>query len=186
MITKFFEGAWVVLVAVPLMVGLFLFVNRHYRSIDKALRDSIPEIVPSSSVILIVVPRLHRGVREAINYARLLGGDIRGVHVGLSESARDRLREDWSACGPDLPLIMLDSPYRSLIQPILDYVDQLQQDEPKAAITVIVPQAVPQNLWQKFLHADAGRALVRELGERRGVVVTSLRYFFDATPASSH
>ncbi len=186
LVTKAAEGAWIILVTVAVLVMLFLFIRRHYDSMDRVLRDSEPASEPVSSIVLIVVPRLHRGVREAINYARLMGGDVRGVHVGLSEGARELLREDWSTCGPDLPLIMLDSPYRSLIQPILDYVDQLQRDEPKAAITVIVPQAVPRNLWQKLLHADAGRALVRELGERRGVVVTSLRYFFDATPASTH
>lgn len=179
LVTKAPEGAWIILVTVLVLVMMFRFIRRHYDSIDAELRNSEPATAPTSSIVVIVVPRLHRGVREAIDYARLLGGDVRGVHVGLSEASRQALRADWSACGPDMPLIMLDSPYRSLIGPILEYVDQLRKDEPNAAITVIVPQAVPKNPWQRLLHADAGKALVRELGERRGVVVTSLRYFFD-------
>ncbi len=185
LVTKAPEGAWIILVTVALMVLVFRFIRRHYDSIDSQLRSAEPAVSPTSSVVVIVVPRLHRSVREAIDYARLMGGDVRGVHVGLSDAGREALRADWNSCGPDLPLIVLDSPYRSLIGPILEYVDQLRKDEPNAAITVIVPQAVPRNPWQKLLHADAGRALVRELGERRGVVVTSLRYFFDDQPATA-
>ena len=131
------------------------------------------------SANLLLVPRLHRGVLKAIGYAKASSKDVRGLHVTLDYKSSAKLKEDWAKYGIDMPLVILDSPYRSLLEPVLDYIDQMIAEDPDLIVTVIVPQAVPKFWAQGLLHNNAAVGLKLALGTRRNVVITNVRYFLN-------
>ena len=103
--------------------------------------------------------------------------DCRALHVTLDPQSAGPLREFWKSQGIDMPLVILESPFRSLVQPVTEYVDQALAEDPDAMITVIVPQGVPPHWYQAVLHSNLATALKIALSNRRNVVVTNVRYF---------
>ncbi len=176
--TKWQEGAYLIAIALAVMLFAFKMVRRHYDYLADELNinpeDSVPQYRTAN---LLLVPRLHKGVLEAIGYAKSMAKDCRALHVTLEPSSASRLKADWTRFGIDMPLVILDSPYRSLVEPVLDYIDQMAREEPDLVVTVIVPQAVPKFFWQGLLHNNAAIALKLALGTRKNVVVTNIRYF---------
>ncbi len=181
LVTKFHEGAWMIGVTIVALILLFLFIRSHYDSIDAALKAKRPLAARHHQhKALLVVPRMHTGAQQALEYAQLLNVDARALHVVLDEEGAKRLKEDWNKYDSEIPLILLDSPYRSLIDPIVEYIDQLRADDPDMLLTVILPEAVPTSFWARFLHGSAAGRLKARIGQRRGVIVTNVRYFLDA------
>jgi amino acid transporter len=178
LITKTAEGGWIVLVAIAALLMLFSAINRHYKYLanELSLRPS-DCLQPVATTVLLLVPRMHRGILQAISYASQMTHDLRAVHVTLGPEATKQIKADWNALGVDIPLVILESPYRSLLQPITQYIDQALADEPESILTVIVPQAVPRHWWQGLLHNNAAGPLKLALKNRKNVVVTNVRYF---------
>lgn len=177
-ITKFKEGAWLIFVAMSIMLFIFSRIKRHYTYLASELSvlpgERTPEI---ESVALLMVPRMHRGILQAIAYAKSLTKDVRAIHVTLDPKTVGKIKEDWMKFGEDIPLVILESPYRSLTQPIMDYVDQTLEEDPNCMVTVIVPQAIPKHWWQGILHNNAAVSLKLALASRKNVVITNVRYF---------
>jgi amino acid transporter len=176
--TKFSEGAWVIPFALGAILLAFLGVKRHYD--DLAQKLSITEKGPTlkkKNTVLLLVPRLHRGILEAIIYATSITKDCRALHVVLSPEAASAIKEEWKQFGADIPLVILESHYRSLIEPITEYIDQMLAEDPNRIITVIVPQAVLKHWWQNLLHNNLALRLKIELASRKNVVITNVRYF---------
>lgn len=181
LITRFLEGAYLTLIFLALLMMVFNFIRKHYDWLAGQLNiDSVDKVVASTTTVLLMVPRLHKGVLKAISYSKALSDDVRAIHVTLDTAGVQLVKEDWIKFGEDIPLVILESPFRSLIQPILDYVDQTiaESGDPNHMVTVIVPQAVPRRWWQGILHNNAAVGLKLALGTRRNVVVTNVRYFF--------
>lgn len=178
LITKFTEGAWLIAVAISLLLLVFWGIKRHYNYLARELTLS-PEdqLGKVRSTVILLVPRMHRGILQAIAYAKSMARDCRAVHVTLDPSSVAKVKEDWNSFGADFPLVILDSPYRSLIEPVTDYIDQALEEDPDQMITVIVPQAVPKHWWQGLLHNNAAVALKLALASRKNVVITNVRYF---------
>jgi len=173
-------GVWIVLVLVPLMVAAFLKINRHYMDIRQDLSpDRAPDLVPSHNTVLVLVPRLHRGIIDALNYARLTSPDVRAVHIETNPEGTAELKHDWGRRAEDIPLLILHSQYRSLIGPLMRYIDAVQKDRTDDVVTVIVPEFVSRKWWHKILHNQAAQRLRFALAGRRDVVVTNVRYFLD-------
>jgi amino acid transporter len=178
MITKISEGGWIVLVALVFFLALFSAIHRHYQYLAKELTLT-PEdhITPMKTTVLLLVPRVHRGVLQAISYAKSMTNDVRALHVTMDPQSAKTVKEDWNKFGQDLPLVILESPYRSLLDPITEYIDQAIAEDPTAMITVIVPQAVPKYWWQGLLHNNAAMPLKMALASRKNVIITNVRYF---------
>lgn len=178
LVTKFAEGAWLIVVALAIMLFIFRIIRRHYDYLSDELSVRPTDTVrPVRTIALLLVPRLHRGILKAIAYARAMSHDVRAIHVTLDPKNVSAIKEDWNKFGSDIPLVILDSPYRSLIEPLIDYIDQAVAEEPDLMVTVIVPQAVPKYWWQGLLHNNAAVVLKLALASRRNVVVTNVRYF---------
>lgn len=178
LVTKFEEGAWLIVVALAIMLILFSRIRRHYDYLKSELSLTPDDkLAPVRTTVLLLVPRLHRGILQAIAYARAMTKDVRAIHVTLDPKGTDTIKQDWSRFGADIPLVILESPYRSLIEPVTDYVDQTLNEDPNMMVTVIVPQAVPKFFWQSVLHNNAAVALKLALGSRKNVVITNVRYF---------
>lgn len=187
-VVKFSHGAWVVVILVPALICVFTFIHRHYRSVAQQLSlDGYRPQQGRRRHVFVLVPDIHRGIIPALQFARAFEADAKALHVSTDAKRTERVRERFQLWSRGMPLVVLPSPYRSLIEPILAYIDRLQTDEPDCLITVVIPEFVPQGLWPKLLHGQAGFLLALQLHERRGVVVVNVPYHIDAlVPLAAH
>jgi len=183
--TKFQGGAWVVVVAIPLLVSLFLAIRRHYQYVEKRLtledlepRSYIPK--PKAEVVthpaIVVVGQLNRGTLEALDYARSIADEIVAVHVDFGTTDRDKLQQRWEQLG-DISLVIVDSPYRSVVSPIVEFVSQYEAQHPGVLSTVIIPAFVTRNWWEGILHNQTSFFLKAALRAKKSRVVTTVRYY---------
>jgi amino acid transporter len=179
-VTKWEEKVWLVIIVGALLIAMFQLISRYYKKLAKQLTVAPTDVLPDvSPTTLLLVPRLHKGILQAIQYARATSPDCRALHVELNQTSTEKLKESWIKFGAEMPLIVLDSPYRSLNEPVLEYVDQLLAMNDKRVVTVIVPEAVPQHWYQAILHNNAAIPLKLALGRRKNVVITNVRYFME-------
>lgn len=180
LVTKFMEGAWIIAILLPCICVGLLAVSKRYRAMSQQLE--VTEDYPATDrehVILLLLPRVNRGTLTALDYARQLKGECQAVHVTINEKALPDLQRKWQRYGTDVPLVVLASPFRSLIQPVLDYVDTLRTSHPDAMITVVVAEAVSTKWYQKLLSENVAQQLKVSLARRKNVVVANVRYFLN-------
>ena len=173
-------GTWIVLVLMPLMVVFFGRIHRHYVEMGQELSMSrLDDAPPRHNTVLVLVPRLHRGIAEALRYARLTSDDVRAVYIETDPERTPQLKKDWNAYGTDIPLVIMESPYRSLIGPLLRYLDAVQKERSDDVVTIVLPELVSSKLWHAILHNQAGPLLKLALLNRRDVILTNVRYFLE-------
>ena len=173
-------GAWLVIVLVPLMVMFFLRIHWHYDEMrDELALDRAALVVPTHNTVLVLVSRLHRGILDALNYARLTSPDVRAVYIETDPDKTAAMKADWNAHVPDIPLVIMESPYRSLVGPLLRYLDAVQKERGDDVVTIVIPELVSRKLWHHLLHNQAGPLLKLALLNRRDVIVTNVRYFLE-------
>jgi hypothetical protein len=173
--TKAFEGAWIVLVMIPGLVIVFEVTRRHYDQVAEELRlrgGNRPD--PGHHVAVIPVGGLQQAVVRALQYARGLSADVRAVYVDIDPSATKVIREQWDIWGQGVPLVVLPSPYRSLMEPLLEYIDQVREENAAGYVTVILPEFVPRRLWHHLLHNQHALLIKGALLFKPNVVVTSV------------
>jgi len=184
--TKFLAGGWIVVVAIPLLISLFLAIHRHYQHISRRL--SIQGILPKQhnprpkpAVIthpaVVVVGNLNRGTIEALEYARTIADEIVAVHVDIGTTDKEILQEQWRNLESDIPLEIIDSPYRSVIFPIVSFVSRFEESYPDVFTTVIIPVFVTRNWWEGILHNQTTLFLNNALRAKKSRVVTTVRYY---------
>jgi amino acid transporter len=177
--TKFSEGAWVVLLLIPTLVLGFSAIHAHYRALSSRLslkKYAAPPRISRHRVIMLVAG-VHQGTLAALRYGRLLSDDITAVHVSTNPDDAERLRREWEAWGNGVRLVILDSPYRLLLEPLLTYIDQIDaRRQPNEIITIVVPQFVPRHWWHNLLHTQAAFLLRIALLFRPGIVITDVPY----------
>ncbi len=179
--SKFLNGAWITVLLIPLIVIALLKIRSHYEDIaqELSLSRSPPSLdVPPRPRVVVPIAGVHRGVVDAIAFARSISDDVTAVHVELEPGAGERVRERWERWWPDVPLVIVPSPYRSIVGPLLDFLDQtdLQHGDGQLA-AVILPEFVPATWWQNALHAQTAwlirTALLyrrRHLGYQRAII----------------
>jgi hypothetical protein len=130
-----------------------------------------------TSSVLVLVGDLHRGVVRAVQYAQLLSPAAKAVYVEIDPERTHRLEERWGKWGMGVPLIVLTSPYRSLLGPLLDYIDNLQEKGGENhTVTIVVPEFIPARWWQQLLHNQTALLIKGQLLFRKNVVVTDVPY----------
>lgn len=173
-------GAWIVIVLVPLMVTVFQKIHRHYDQLKQELSLDAPlPPQPTVNVVLVLVPRLHRGIMEALEYARLVSEDVRGICIEVNPDTTPQLKRDWEAWVHDIPLVIMESPTRSLLGPLRRYIDAVQRERTDDVVTIIVPELVSRKWWHRLLHNQAGPLIRFMLASRRDVIVTNVRFFLE-------
>jgi amino acid transporter len=174
------QGAWLVVVVLPVLMWLFAQVNRHYQKVRARLTlIGYEPPPPPPHTVLVLVPDVHRGVVPALEYAREISKDHRAVHIEINPADTQRLKERWEQWGGDMPLVIIESPYRSLIGPLVEYVRQVRQDHPRHLITVVLPEFVVTKWWERALHNNSAFLIKLALGNVRDVVITNVRYYLD-------
>jgi hypothetical protein len=177
--TKFQDGAWVVLFLIPALVMIFTAIHSHYQTLARrlSLRNYVGSLRISRHRVIMLISGVHQGTLAALDYARLLSDDITAVHVSIDPDNVARVRREWEQWGNGVRLVILDSPYRLLLEPLLKYIDALDaQRQPNEIITIIVPQFVPQHWWHNILHTQAAFLLRVVLLFRPGIVITDVPY----------
>ena len=175
--TKFVHGAWIVVLLIPMLVVLFLLVRRHYDDVAQQLSlEGLDHPVLVENTVLVLVGDLHRGVVRAIQYAQSLSPNAKAVYIELDPERTRRLEERWGRWGMGIPLVVLSSPYRSLLGPLVDYIDHLQNGDPERIVTIILPEFVPARWWQQILHNQTALLIKGALLFRRNVVLTDVPY----------
>ncbi len=155
-VSKFTEGAWIVVLLIPILVAAFQAVSGHYREVARELklRGLPPSLKPLPSPRVVVpISGVHRGVVEALRYARSISDRVTAVYVETSPGDAKRIRQDWPSWGQGVPLVIVPSPYRSVIGPFLDFLDETDQKHNDGTLaTVLIPEFVPAHWWQQLLH----------------------------------
>ena len=178
-VTKFRDGAWVVLLVIPIVVFVFYVIHRHYS--DLAERLSLDNYGPPPRVdrhrVILPVSGVHRGTVAGLRYARALSEDVTAVYVSADPVAAEVLEEKWGLWGAGVRLVVVLSPYRLLIEPLIGYVrDVARRRQPNEVITVVVPQFVPRRRWHNLLHSQTAMLLRLALLFEPGVIITSVPY----------
>jgi len=178
-VTKFTQGAWIVLVLLPLLVAVFFSIHHHYK--DLASHLSLEHYGPPPQMhrhrVILPVGGVHRGTLAALRYARSLSDDVTAVHVSTDAGEAERVRQKWETWGEGVRLVILDSPYRLLLEPLLSYVQEVSRHrQPGETITIVVPQFVPNRWWGNLLHTQTALWLRMALMFRPGIVITDVPY----------
>jgi amino acid transporter len=179
-VTKFGEGAWIVVVVIPLLVGVFVALHRHYEEVAAELSLEGFEGPPQfQHTVLVLIGDVHRGVVRAVQYAKTLAAPsaiVRGVYVETDPARTARLEDKWGKWGLGVPLVVLTSPYRSLLRPLLDHIDHIQSRGDEQMITIVLPEFLPRRWWHQILHNQTALLIKGALLFRRNIVVADVPY----------
>lgn len=209
--TKFTEGAWVVVLLVPLLVWVFVTIRRHYRQVLRATRlhplavarprrgsrpsaaparanhaavgDPEADESPAELAHLIVVPvqLLDLPTVRTLAYAASLSQPVLVLHLAPNDEEADRFRAQWRAWGDHLPLEIVNSPYRALVAPIARYLQALHSQRPSLTVTALLPELIVHHFWQRLLHNQIPARLRRALRPHHGIVVTTVPFHLPET-----
>jgi len=178
-ITKFRDGAWIVLILTPVLVAIFLAIHNHYRSLARPLSlDSYdPPVTFSRHRVIIPIASVHRGTLNALSFARSLSDDVTAVHVSIDPDHAEKIKQKWDQWGNGTRMVVLDSTYRLMLEPLLAYVEMIiAKRQPGEIITIVVPQFIPQRTWHNILHTQTAFWLRLALLFKPGIVIVEVPY----------
>lgn len=181
-ITKFVDGAWTVILLIPALVWVFSSIHRHYQKLAAELSlesYSAPNRINRQRVIM-PIGGVHKSTLSALRYAKTLSDDITAVHVSIDPADTRKLQEKWEKWGDGYRLVVLDSPYRLFIEPLLEYIEELDAAKgPNEIISIVVPQFIPRHFWNGWLHTNTADTLRRVLLYRKDIVIMEVPYQVD-------
>lgn len=176
-VTKFALGAWIVCLVIPGLVFLFRGIQDHYQYVASRLSlENAPGVQARRNLTLLLVGGMHRGTLEALEYIRSLSVNCRAIHVEVEGQPDPRIRRIWNEWAKDIPLEVLQSPYRSIAEPLLEYCRRVREDEGYDTITIVIPEFVVDSVWESILHNHTALRLQMALRGETDVVVANLRY----------
>ncbi len=183
LVTKFFLGAWIAIAAMAVIYLLMVAIRRHYDRISRELEPTEDRpVLPSRNHAIVLISKLHMPALRAVAYARATRPDtVTAVTVNVDEKDTRALQEDWDRRGIPVPLTVVDSPYREITRPILDYVKSVRRESPRDVVTVFIPEYVVGRWWENLLHNQSALRLKGRLLFEPGVMVTSVPWQLQST-----
>jgi hypothetical protein len=180
-VTKFAEGAWIVVILIPLLVLMFKSIQVHYTRVERERTTTIPA-KPAEIKHLFIVPiaGLDRVSVQSLAYARSVSNNVVAVHVAVNEEDALRVQDEWKQWRHNIKesekteLVIIESPYRSLARPLLHYIDTVHELYPDYTLTVLLPEFVVKRWWEYILHNQTALRLKAALLFRQGIVVTNV------------
>ncbi|SPF53619.1 Uncharacterized amino acid permease YdaO (fragment) [Candidatus Desulfosporosinus infrequens] len=177
--TKFVHGAWLVIILIPILVLTFMKIHTHYLDVAKKLRieDNHTFEHPEHIKVIVPVATFTRVVVNTVEYAISISNDVTAVHIVLDDEKAEKLRIRWEINYPNISLVMICSPYRSMLGPLLDYLDKVEKStKPYELVMVLIPEFITDKWWQYFLHNQSGLILKSVLYFNRSYVIASVPY----------
>jgi len=179
--TKFRDGAWVVLILIPTLVAGFWLIHRHYNSLAKKLSLDNFGAIPPHAIrrhrVIMPVSGVHQGSLAALRYARMLSDDVTAVHVSIEPEDAEKVRQKWEKWGEGVRMVMLNSPYRLFLEPLLGYVTEISRlRQPGETITIVVPEFISSNRLTDTLHTNTADLLRSHLKRQPDIVIINVPY----------
>jgi amino acid transporter len=181
--TKFLDGAWMVVLAIPLFVVMFDQINKHYQNVAQNLSTrglDEKELIDVANVVIVPLADVHRGTLQALQYAKRIATDVRAVCIATTPEMRERVERRWARfpkLTEGIELVMIDYDYRDILTPLVDYIETVNHDEfPDWLITVVIPEFVPSDALARILHNQTANLMRRHLREREDVIVIDVPY----------
>ena len=179
-VTKFAEGAWVVLILTPVLVTIFFSIHHHYKNVANNLSlENFGAIPPHNTRHRVIMPvsGVHQGSLAALRYARILSDDVTAVHVAIEPAEAERVKKKWEMWGDGVRMVMLNSPYRLFLEPLLEYITEIsERRQPGETLTIVVPEFVSNNLFGSTLHTNTADLLRSQLKRQEGIVIINVPY----------
>jgi amino acid transporter len=178
-ITKFVDGAWMIVLLLPAIVISFFAIHRHYVYLAQDLSLEHYGQPPPAKRHRVIMPvsAIHQGTLEALDYALSLSRDVTAVHISIDPVQTEKLQHKWDGWGKGVRLVVIESPYRTFLEPFLEYVNELSAIlQPNERLTIVVPQFIPKHWWHNLLHTQTAFWLRFVLLSKRGVVITEVPY----------
>jgi len=192
-ITKFFYGAWIVMIFIPVMIFMLRKIRRHYSDVSEQLRMPIPthhgpsledsdcaigdNIHLGKNIVIVPISGLTNIINRTLKYAKVISTDVTAVHITINQEAGQKVEKQWDAWDPGVPLVTLYSPYRMVIQPLIDYITEIeQQKNPEDYITVLIAEFETKKWWHRLLHNQTGWVLRALLILHEDVIVTTVPF----------
>jgi hypothetical protein len=177
--TKFMHGAWIVIMLIPILIMMFQGIHAHYKAVSDQIaldrRGSRPPM-PRRNIVIIPISGVNRAIIRAVDYARSRPGEVRAVLVDVDPENTARLEIQWAQWGCGVNLVVLSSPYRSILGSFLDYVEELLEKEPDTWVTVVIPEILPAHWWQSILHNQRALMLKAALLFKDRVILTDVPF----------
>ncbi len=188
LITKFSHGAWVSLVGMALFYAVMTAIRRHYDHVAEELASEDQDekrVRPSRVHSIVLVSKIHKPTLRALSYARLMRSDsLEAVTISVDPEETAALRKEWEEEGIDVPLKILDSPYREITRPVIDYVKRLRKENPRDVVSVYIPEYVVGRWYEQLLHNQSALRLKGRLLYTPGVMVTSVPWQLESSEAA--
>ena len=179
-VTKFTEGAWVVLILTPVLVTIFFSIHHHYKRLAKKLSLENAGVIPPHTIrhrVIMPVSGVHQGTLAALRYARTLSDDVTAVHVSTEPAEAEKVRKKWETWGEGVRLVMLKSPYRLFLEPLLEYIADISTvRQPGETLTIVVPEFISNSALTAALHTNTAELLRNQLRRQRGIVIINVPY----------
>lgn len=166
-----------IIAVIPVLVWHFHSIRHHYDmvALQLSLKHWKPQ-PPRNNIVIVPLGGVHRAVVEALDYARSTTRDVRAIYVNVDAKATESVRRDWVEWGGGAELVVLESPFRSLMEPLLEYIEQVERDHPDDFVTILLPEFIPKKLWHHLLHNQQALLIKAALLFRPNVVVTSVPF----------
>jgi hypothetical protein len=179
-ITNFAKGAWVVMLLIPLLIMMFRGIHKHYARAAVELAAQTPLYSEEiEHTVIVPIAAVNRVAKQTLAYARSISPNVTAVHVTDDEAEIEQMRANWEALDSDIPLVIIESPYRSLVGPLLAYLDEIDRQRPDDTLTVVLPEFIARHWWEQILHNQTALRIKAALLFRPGTVVTSVPYHLE-------
>jgi len=176
-VTKFTAGGWIVALIIPAIILLLRKIHSHYEEFSREIRfEGQSPITPLHHTVLVPVHGITKAVAGALVYATTISDEVLAVYVEVDKRETTELEKAWDEWDIGVPLVVLPSPYRSVLRPLVDYVENLRMVSPGELVTVVVPEVVPRHWWEHFLHNKTALYIRTAFLFKPNVVVTSVPY----------
>jgi amino acid transporter len=181
-ITKAPQGAWIIMILIPLLILGMRGIHKHYMQAATELATQTP-LNPDEIKHTVIVPisAVNRVARQTLAYARSISDNVTAVHITDDEDEIEQMRKEWNALGTDLQLVIIESPYRALVNPLLKYIDEVDKQRPDDTLTVVLPEYIARHWWEHLLHNQTALRIKAALLFRPGTVVISVPYHLERT-----
>jgi hypothetical protein len=182
-ITKFTHGAWLVFIAIPILSVLMMGVYRYYRDVEHEIRmDDSVHFGAAGDVAIVLVNRLQKPVAKAVDYALAAKHDKTfAVHVAVTKEDSEAVRKDWEEHRMPIPLVSIESPFRTYAGPLIEFINQYREKHGSAVVTVYLPQYIVGHWWESILHNRRARRIAQQLMLVHGVTITLVPWLLDSS-----
>jgi hypothetical protein len=182
-ITKFTHGAYLVLIAMPILYAIMRGINKHYTRVAQELAtDDAGLMLPARNHVVVLVSKVHKPTLRALAFAKATRPDtLTALTANIDDEATRQLQSEWERHDLPVPLTVVESPYREITRPLLDYIKKLRADRPRDVVSVFIPEYVVGHWWEQLLHNQSALRLKGRLLFTPGVMVTSVPWQLESS-----